>query len=110
MWIASVYGWFSIVQKQGGICVRARCRGDLVDLMAASQVFSEVIENRETDYPFRIIVERPQLSKIMNALEQAVNYPNFKSKIATVPHQRAKLGQYHEIWAVMADVRPPSMG
>lgn len=102
MWIATKYGFYSIVRahatpdpKQPAhttkephptlMMVRARCRGHLEALLYNTPLgranHSGIIDNRgqSTDYPFRIIFDASLLPAVMAALGEAVDYTNFKN-------------------------------
>lgn len=110
MWVASKYGWFSIVDKGDGIHVRARRRQDLVDLAAAVWDVWKTVHPQEiptvqtsypgSDYPWRMIVNAPQLRLIMGTLAASVDYPNFKAMIHDTPHQAHKGAGYGKMWAI----------
>ncbi len=107
MWIASKFGWFSIVQKEPGeFHVRARVKQDLQNLLDAMPLANAVIETWPgADYRYRIIIGGDDLRVVMNCLALQLDYSNFKSKIAQTPDQREKLPEYHTIWATMAGLQ-----
>jgi hypothetical protein len=102
MWIASKYGFFSIVKKEDVFHVRARCQADLDNLRSASGISDDVKESYPgSDYPWRLIVGTESLGKVFQALEATIDYGNFKGMIGTTSDQRDKLDAYHHIWAEM---------
>lgn len=103
MWIASKFGWFSIVQKTPGVWhVRARVKRDLDNLKKAAEIPGEIERWPDADYRFRIIVEDPAVVvRIFMEFASSIDYSNFKSMILTRPDQRAKIAAYHEIWGEM---------
>jgi hypothetical protein len=106
MWLATKHGFFSIVQKnRGEFHVRARVHEDLVALRLAARVKVEIEIYPSADYRYRLIVNHRQLAHIFAALENSIDYPNFKSEIAATPGQREKLPAYHEIWHTMAGLQ-----
>lgn len=98
MWICSQLGFFSIVRKPDGWHVRARLRADLQGLLAAAGLDLPVQEWPQADYRWRVIAEAGQVTAVFAALAASVDYPNFKSRIAALPGQRAKLEAYHGLW------------
>ncbi len=103
MWIASKYGWFSIVEKNPGVFhVRARVGNDLKNLVRAASIAATIEYWPDADYRYRIIISRQQRNKVFQALQSSIDYPNFKSEIAKTPDQCDKLSAYHTIWATMA--------
>ena len=102
MWIASKFGFFSIVRKNPGEChVRARIREDLENLIAASEIEAEISTREESDYRHRVIVEENVVEKIMATLAETLDYDNFKSMIMRTPSQSEKASTYADIWAMM---------
>ena len=102
MWVASKYGFFSIVRKSEGKChVRARIREDLENLIAASEVEAEILTWDESDYRHRVIVKESVVEKVMATLAETLDYDNFKNKIIETPSQCDKAPTYGEIWARM---------
>jgi hypothetical protein len=108
MWIASKYGWFSLVKKDGGYHVRARVEEDLRLLqIAVGGDFAKLKRHLtpEADYCSRVFVpeegSKEVIASIMATLGDSVDYANFKSMIASSPEQRDKLHYYHGVWARM---------
>ena len=110
MWIASRFGWVSIVRKGGNgkeWQIRARVRKDLLSLIAAAKLQDQkVIETFDSDYRYRIVLEKEQLGRVFEALESSIDYPNFKSVVAKIRGQEKHLQAYHKIWAIMAGLQP----
>jgi hypothetical protein len=105
MWIATKHGFYSIVQKSGGLFhVRGRVRTDLENLLRLVGVQAEIHEWPNADYRYRIIVGKCELSTIMAALALDLDYPNFKSRIACTPDQHHKLDAFHRIWGILAEL------
>ena len=88
MWIFSQDGFYSIVQKPDGYHVRARRKQDLVNVgLTAIKSYAG------SDYSWRAILpNRAELQKLMLALGNSVDYPNFKSHIAKRPRPAAAPG------------------
>lgn len=111
MWIASKYGYFSIVKKDGGWHIRARSKEDLELLRTAvggDFVHLVVHLTPEADYCSRIFVEDdPEGKKLMEALfstlEASIDYPNFKDEVGKISSQKEKLKYYGRIWSEMMD-------
>lgn len=109
MWIASKFGFFSVVLKDGHHHVRARREEDLRALVAAHPRPEDckIDEWPAADYRFRIRIPEgnPAFGELMGILAASADYPNFKSAIAANPSQRHKLDAYHRIWSIMADLQ-----
>ena len=102
MWIASKFGFFSIVCKgEDQFHVRARVRTDLENLLVAVDLDEKIHESDLSDYKYRLVVGHDAVRKITSALAETLDYPNFKNKIAETSSQVTKLDAYHEIWEVM---------
>jgi hypothetical protein len=104
MWLASQHGFYSVVEKQPGqIHIRARCRNDLENLIALARLAAPPVETPEGDYRWRVVVGKPDLLRVLAAIGQTVNYPNFKNRIHALPDQRDKSTIYSRIWSLFAD-------
>lgn len=106
MWIASQYGWFSFVRKDGHFHIRAHRKSDLAALLEAAVDLDGDYEIQTwpgADYRFRILIPESSddFPRIFGVLCASVAYSNFKSMIAASPSQCDKLHAYHEIWAIM---------
>jgi len=98
MWLCTQLGFFSIVRKEPDTYhIRARCREDLDQLAQAAGTGSPVASFTGSDYPWRILCRAADLPMFMSALNESINYGNFKSAIAASPTQRPKLSAYHDI-------------
>ena len=98
MWIFSQDGFYSIVQKGKEFHVRARRIQDLVNVgLTPTKSYPG------SDYPWRAILpNRAGLLKLMEALGNSVDYPNFKGHVLNRKDQRHRVPAYHQIWAIMA--------
>jgi len=118
MWIFTKHGFFSAVcARQGNgrhgqpvdpdrIMVRARVRGHLEALMARFPDLlakCDILESAETDYAYRLFVQKSAWAQVLAALAVETDYDNFKSKVAR--HQGRDGAAYehslHDVWAVM---------
>jgi hypothetical protein len=107
MWICSKFGFFSIVKKGEPDTwqVRARRESDLSELLDATDLDAEIKSTPNGDYAFRIIVDRDGLERIFSSLADSIDYPNFKSCIASLPDQKDKLHAYEDFWLGMLKVQ-----
>jgi hypothetical protein len=82
--------------------VEARSR----DLVAAAKLKDVIEDWPQADYRWRIRLKaEADLTRVFAALQQSINYGNFKSRIAATPDQRAKLHAYHELWGSLCDLQ-----
>lgn len=112
MWIASKFGFYSIVDKPNAGAgpryhIRARTAEDLDRLKDAAGLDEKVEFWAGADYKFRILTDNNGLVKAMLALAYAVDYPNFKNKVAATDHQRPKLEAYHRLWKMLIEAFDP---
>ena len=111
MWIASKYGYFSIVKKDGGWHIRSRKVEDLELLKGAvgGEFGNQSVHlTPDADYCARIFVQddplgKKQMDDLFSSLESSIDYPNFKSEVAKVSSQKGKLPFYGRIWGEMMD-------
>lgn len=87
--------------------MRARIRAHLErlkerfpDLLAGC----EVVEFAGTDYPYRCFVDKATWSKVIAALNDEIDYDNFKDEVKRHqgPSGSAYLDALHDVWAEMA--------
>ncbi|ERM80782.1 hypothetical protein P872_20990 [Rhodonellum psychrophilum GCM71 = DSM 17998] len=102
MWIASTFGFISIVQhwdQTDTFLVRARLKKDLQLLFDDKRI----LEIPSADYRYRVLVKKQEMADVLVKMIKDIDYPNFKNEIASLPEQRDKLSAYHEIWGLMKD-------
>ncbi len=106
MWLVTPIGFFSIVQKPGDkkngtLTVRSRVRSDLAALKQHYLPgLGTIQESHDTDYRFRAVAPRSEVSAAMARMVDGLDYSNFKSEVAkTQGHKRASL--YHKVWDVL---------
>jgi hypothetical protein len=102
MWIASKFGFYSIVCKdEDEFHIRARLRVDLENLLVATNLHEQIHQSDRADYRYRLVVSHQVVRKITTTLAETLDYPNFKNKIAETSSQESKLHAYHCIWEAM---------
>jgi|GEM_PF-206345 len=106
MWLITSVGFFSVVQKPGDqengtLTVRSRVRSDLAALKKHYLPgLGAIHESFDTDYRFRAVAPRTEVSAAMARMVDAIDYGNFKSEVAKQQgHKRA--GLYHQVWDVL---------
>jgi hypothetical protein len=125
MWLFSKYGFYSAVcarQADGRhdrpidpnrLMIRARVRGHLeaLELRFADLLGPcDIQESAQTDYAFRIFVDKHVWSQLLAKLAEETDYDNFKSEVAR--HQGRAGSAYerslHDVWSVMYGLQEPS--
>lgn len=118
MWIFTKHGFYSAVCARQGdgshgqrvdpdrIMVRCRLRGHLESLKNAFPELladCEIHESSSTDYAYRIFVDKSVWSQVLVALNEEMNYDNFKSEVARHQGQAGAAYEHslHDVWAVM---------
>lgn len=106
MWLATKFGFYSIVQtheNKNKFMVRARAEKDLENLTKCLKKLEnrKIISTKEADYHYRIIVTQFELNELLHHFAETIDYSNFKNKISTITGQHDKLPFYHEIWEIM---------
>lgn len=106
MWLITPIGFFSVVQKaedkqRDTLTVRSRVRGDLAALKQHYLPgLGPIQESHDSDYRFRAVAPRDDVSAAMSRLVESLDYSNFKSEVAKKQgHKRA--GLYHQVWDVL---------
>lgn len=122
MWIFTKYGFFSAVCARKGtgrhgqpidparLMIRARVRRHLDALkerFPALLGHSEIVDSQDTDYAYRIFVDKPIWSQALGELAEETDYDNFKAEVA---HHQGRAGDeyegsLHRVWAVMYELQ-----
>lgn len=107
MWLATKFGFYSIVKssENNSFMVRSRERKDLDNLKRNVLNFKnrKIHFSEITDYKYRIFINKEELAELMLFISENVDYSNFKDKIKSSLDQKDKLPYYSEIWGVMFD-------
>lgn len=104
MWIASKYGFFSIVKKKQTWEIRARKKSDLENLIkhALAPTGFTVLTTPQADYRWRVVLHRSiDVAGLFAALADTIDYSNFKNMVKDQKDQADKLPAYHRIWGEM---------
>lgn len=107
MWIASKYGFFSIVlvdeteNEVSTVQVRARARQDLLNLIKFGELSVTIVDTPSSDYCCRIVLPRAEIARVMALVVLDIDYSKFKEMIASSPDQVGKTGFYQDVWKTM---------
>lgn len=100
MWLYSVYGFFSVVQKPGDndLTIRSRVRSDLERLRRRYlPQMSEITESALSDYRFRATAPHAALADAVYLIAQDIDYSDFKSTVGEKQGAtRARI--YADVW------------
>lgn len=101
MWVFFEGGFLSIVEDTttGQLLVRARARDDLLRFCElCGRTRPGIISTPRNDYRFRVRMSREQAVRGLTAIVKAIEYPNFKSRVAkTLGVERAHV--FSDVWA-----------
>ena len=98
MWIVTTRGFLSVVQNlnakepSDALLVRGRVRGDLdcfADFAARHGDRPDIVETDDADYRFRLTASREVLAAFLAECVTAIDYPNFKGRVAEKDPKRA---------------------
>ncbi|MFM9042715.1 MAG: hypothetical protein ACKOPI_00940 [bacterium] len=113
MWVISKYGFASAVEHRdqpGWVLVRARDRADLEEFCGVARdkglsgfSESEIEENPQADYRFRMTVKSEDWAELVKVLAGEIDYPNFKNEVATVDPERAAI--YGGVWSELRRIQ-----
>lgn len=97
MWLATQYGFYSVVKirKSEDYFIRARKKNDLTNVFPKDRV----ITTYDSDYWYRVVVSKTELNSFMEKVSD-IEYTNFKDHIKTT-EQKDKMVPYNEIWYCM---------
>ena len=104
MWLFTLIGFFSIVQKKHDqpdqVTIRSRVRKDLEDLVSYLPTASAIRETAQADYRFRITASKDDLARATATLVRDIDYDNFKDEVARQQgYERA--GSYGAVWSTL---------
>jgi len=118
MWLFTQYGFFSAVCARAGagsrgnavdegrVMVRARLREHLEGLklrFPEDLGGLEIVETPDTDYRYRLFMDKSVWVNVVAVLSEELDYDNFKSKVAR--NLEAVGGEYerslHDVWDIM---------
>lgn len=108
MWIATDFGFFSIVQKpwdkdRGTLTVRARVRGDLVNFMSKAGASTSIVEDQEADYRYRVQMPAADVATVLGFAVAGIDYDNFKNRVGLRQGgKRATI--YARVWGVLLEL------
>lgn len=101
MWVFLNDAFFSIVQHREDsetVVVRARVKGDLEKTFGNQFA---VLETEESDYRFRMFLNKEFVSDTMKQKVLNIDYGNFKDSISKKDYDRKQ--HYTRVWSVMND-------
>jgi|TARA_Y100000758_G_scaffold264491_1_gene203829 hypothetical protein len=118
MWLFTQYGFFSAVCAREGdgsytnrvdptrIMVRARLKNHLENLkrrFTESIGDVEIVETPDTDYRYRIFIDKSKWTHVLASLGGELDYDNFKSKVAgNLDDVGSEYeNSLHDVWGVM---------
>jgi hypothetical protein len=102
MWLCFPSAFLSIVHKPpcgpGELLVRARRPGDIESVFPKAKV----VRSTDTDYLYRAVIRKVDVSRALAKAADDIDYPNFKNTVQDTGLHEA----YFEVWASMAKVQP----
>lgn len=101
MWICLNDAFLSIVSKDCGpdeLLVRARVREHIWAVFP----YAKISESTHTDYRYRAVVSRANVSAALAMQVYSLDYPNFKDSVREPSLRNA----YSRVWDVMARLQP----
>lgn len=105
MWLATDFGFFSVVQKDGEklLTVRACVLGDLEALRHYCPELGPTITTPLADYGYRAHVSHKAWGEALAKIGQAVDYHNFKDSVAERQGiERAAI--YSRVWTDLLEL------
>ena len=96
MWIALNNSFLSVVSHRDHpdkLLVRARIEGDIERIFAYADVFSAP----RSDYKYRAVIDRADVSSVIADLVDDIEYDDFKSSVTDQKRHDA----YLKIWSIM---------
>jgi hypothetical protein len=120
MWIFTRYGFFSVVcaKAQDGVTldestlmVRARVRGHLERLLQRFPALRcNIVQTKDTDYAYRIIVDKDVWRWLLGELASEIDYGNFKHEVVKQTAWPASAAYTTALYAVWSLLRRLQLG
>ena len=107
MWLATDFGFFSVVEKSDDIhentlTIRARVREDLETLRARClPSLGPIADSASTDYRYRAKASREAFAIALSKIALDLNYSNFKNAVA-VRQGKERAHVYSGVWSALA--------
>ena len=110
MWLFTKHGFFSVVKKKfkkddKPYQIRARVKNDLHNLIDRCSLDEDIIDTSNSDYRYRITVDRVDLNRVMDSIVDDLDYSNFKSMVHGVEDQKDKMNAYYKVWQAMYELQ-----
>lgn len=109
MWLFSVEGMLSVVEKPGDaeagvLTVRARVKADLEALRKHLPGAPAIAATPGNDYPYRLRADREELALASAQMVRDLHYANFKAAVAQQQGARREK-VYHRVWAALLELQ-----
>ena len=114
MWIFTTDGFISCVRQGDKIAVRARERSTLEALATrvsghpseAAEQLADIKTTTDTDYRYRVHLDRVHFGALILELALSVDYPNFKNAVREKQGESLYEKALHKVWTVMGKTQP----
>lgn len=106
MWLFTTIGFFSVVQMKNSndfLMVRARYKGDIEALLQKYlRGYNPILiaETNDTDYRFRVAVDKGDFAIAMAHIVNDITYTNFKNEVA-LKQGYCRASDYLDVWSIM---------
>jgi hypothetical protein len=109
MWVFTLDGFFSVVQKDWDkdtdiVQVRGRNKGDLERFVQRMNLHEKLIETPEADYHFRVITTRQVWGKYLDQMARSISYDNFKHEVE-VQDGVSRADIYLRVWGELRKLK-----
>lgn len=108
MWLMSVNGFYSVVEKAedrnaGTVTIRARNKQDIDKLVKVYLPDAKPWRLRRSDYEWRVRVPREEWAQAVARMAMEIDYSNFKDEVKRRQGKR-RAGIYGRVWGVLLDL------
>lgn len=108
MWLFTKHGFYSVTRaktanKKGLFQIRSRHNVDLDNLKKEVKELQhkKIHCYPDADYRYRVYVWPSELTKVMERLQDTLDYSNFKNEVHANPNQAEKYSYYTRVWGAM---------
>jgi hypothetical protein len=104
MWVFTQDGFISAVDNghvPGKLAIRGRDKKSLELLAALTQ--QDIIQSKDSDYPYRVFVTREEFSNFLLAHVDTIDYSNFKDRVYATRGSKFA-SACGKVWSAMINV------
>ena len=105
MWIFTRYGFFSFSVRDNKVWIRSRKKPHLQSLKDRFLLDGTIVESHDTDYRYRLMVDKEVAAGMMYTLSFEQDWSNFKNEASRSNKDRSYIMALHDVWERMYGIQ-----